>query len=273
MAGADIEAAARVSAAAFGVDLSDPWSAGRWRQRVSHLLGTDPDGAFVAERDGRVIGAAQAMRRERLWCLSLLAVQGAAQSAGAGRALLAAALDYDDGTDAGLIVSSNDPRALALYARSGFTLRPTLQATGPVDRRVLPPRPSDVNTAGRDDLEALADISRSVRGAPHTTEIEYALGRGAAVVQIEGRGFAVAQPGHGVWLLVARDEPAASALLWAALEIAGDSERVVRWITAGQDWAIQIAVAAGLRLGSYGALAVRGEPGPMRPFLPSSPFA
>jgi predicted N-acetyltransferase YhbS len=273
MDGADVDEAARVSATAFGVDISDTRSAGRWRQRVSHLLDTDPDGAFVAERGGRVIGAAQAMRRERLWCLSLLAVQDAARSSGAGRALLAAALDYDHGTDAGLIVSSNDPRALALYARSGFRLRPTLQATGPVDRRALPSRPDEVRAAGRDDLAALADISRSIRGAPHTVEIEYALGRGAEIVQIEGRGFAVAKPGHGVWLLVARDEPAASALLWSALEIAGDSERVVRWITAGQDWAVQIAVAAGLRLGAYGALAVRGEPGPMRPFLPSSPFA
>ncbi len=270
---ADLVEAASLSAEAFGVDVSDDWAASRWRQRVAHLLRTDPDGAFVAERGREVIGAAQALRRERLWCLSLLAVQRSAQSAGAGRALLEAALGHRDGTDAALIVSSNDPRALALYARAGFSPRPTLQATGPVNRRALRPQTADVEPATVDDLEALADISREIRGAPHTTEIEYALSRGAELLRIRDRGFAVAQPGNGVWLLVARDERAASALLWSALAVVGDCERPVRWITAGQDWAVQIAVQAGLRLSGYGALCVRGNPGRMRPFLPSSPFA
>lgn len=273
MLAADLASAASLSAEAFGVDVSDQSAAERWRQRVAHLLATDPAGAFVAERAGRLIGAAQALRRERLWCLSLLAVQRCAQSVGTGRALLDAALEHRNGTDAGLIVSSNDPRALALYARAGFSLRPTLQANGPADRRALRRPSAIVESASADDLEALADISREIRGAPHTVEIEFALGRGAELLQIRDRGFAVAQPGSGVWLLVARDEQAASELLWSALAIAGDGERPLRWITAGQDWAVQVAVQAGLRLSGYGALCVRGNPGPMRPFLPSSPFA
>ena len=88
------------------------------------------------------------------------------------------------------------------------------------------------------------------------------------------RGFTVAQPGRSVWLLVARDEPAATALLWAALELAGESERpLVRWITGGQDWAIETCLRAGLRIEAYGALCVRGTPGTLRPFIPSAPFA
>jgi len=133
----DLAAAASVSAASFSMDVSDASAAMMWRGRVAHALITDPGGAFVAERDHRVIGVAQAMCRERLWCLSLLSVQPGVQSAGAGRALLDAALRYG-GTDSGLIVSSNDPRALRLYALAGFSLLPTFQAEGSVDRRTLP---------------------------------------------------------------------------------------------------------------------------------------
>src|ERR1700693_3807360 len=134
----DLPGAAAVSAAAFDVDLTDDAGARRWSERIAYPLTLDPDGAFVAERDGRIIGVAQALRRERLWCLSLLTVEPSVQSAGAGRALLHGALRYDEGTDAGLIVSSNDPRALRLYAQVGFSLLPTLQTEGAVDRRALP---------------------------------------------------------------------------------------------------------------------------------------
>ena len=48
----------------------------------------------MAERDGRSIGVAQALQRERLWCLSLLTVRPDVQSAGAGRALMDSALRY-----------------------------------------------------------------------------------------------------------------------------------------------------------------------------------
>ena len=51
-----------------------------------------------------------------------------------------------------------------------------------------------------------------------------------------------------------------------------DSARV-RWITAAQQWAIEVLARAGLRLTAYGALCVRGMPGPLAPFLPSAPFA
>jgi GNAT superfamily N-acetyltransferase len=272
MRDADLASAGEVSAAAFGIEISEQPARERWRRRVGHLLATDPQGAFVAERAGRVIGVAQAMRRERLWCLSLLAVQPGVQSAGAGRGLLEAALRYGSGAEAGLIVSSNDPRALRLYALAGFSLQPTLTAYGALDRRALPRSGAGVRLCDAADLEELAPISREIRGAPHTSELLFAQGNGARMLRAGDRGFAVAEPGHGVWLLVARDEDAAAQLLWAALEIAGDCERTVRWISERQQWAIRVVVAAGLQLSAYGAICVRGEPGPLRPFLPSPPF-
>jgi ribosomal protein S18 acetylase RimI-like enzyme len=269
---ADLDAATRASAASFGVDLVDPEMARRWSNRLAYVLGTDPGGAFVAEHEHRVVGVAMAMIRESLWCLSLLAVDPVTQSAGAGRALFDRSLEYGD-PELGLITSSNDARALRLYASRGFALRPALQAEGSLDRRRLPRGPSEVRTGGAESLEPLASISREIRGAPHTRELAYALEIGAQLLTYPDRGFALARPGNGVWMVVARDDEAASALLWSALELAGEAERPVRWITAEQDWAVDVLVRAGMRLSANGALCVRGHPGPLRPFLPSPPFA
>jgi predicted N-acetyltransferase YhbS len=270
----DVAEVAAVAAASFEIDISLPSAAARFRERVAHLLRTDPDGAFVAVHRGRVVGAAEAMVRERLWCLSLLAVAPGQQSAGAGGVLFDRALGYGNGAAAGLIVGSNDPRALRLYGRAGFALRPTFEAAGPLDRRALPSPHPEVREEDAPDLEVLEPISRDIRGAPHTPELELALAQGGRLLRMRDRGFAVAHPAFGLWLLVARDEEAASALLWGALERAGDVERpCLRWLTADQGWAIDVALAAGLRLSATGALCVRGHPGPLRPFVPSAPFA
>jgi predicted N-acetyltransferase YhbS len=271
---ADVSVAAAISAEAFGLDIASPLAAAHFEERLMHLLRTDPEGAFVAENASRIVGVAQAMVRERLWCLSLLAVAPSQQSGGAGRTLMASALRYGAGTDAGLIVGSNDPRALRLYARAGFTLHPTFEAVGPLDRRALPRPDRDIREGAGGDLEAVAAISREIRGAPHTPELELALRQGAKLLRLGDRGFAVSQPPHGVWLLVARDDAAATALLWSALALAGESARpAVRWMTGAQGWAISVAVEAGLRLSATGAVCVRGRPGPLRPFVPSGPFA
>ena len=52
--------------------------------RVGHLQSVDPAGAWVAEdeSDGSLVGMTVALRRERLWVLSLLGVSPSRQSAG-----------------------------------------------------------------------------------------------------------------------------------------------------------------------------------------------
>jgi GNAT superfamily N-acetyltransferase len=270
----DLAGALIASAAAFDIDLSVPANEQRWRARVAYPLAIDPDGSFVAEHDGRIIGVAQVLRRERLWCLSLLTVAPSAQGTGAGRALMERALQHDEGTDAGLIVASNDPSAMRLYARAGFALLPTLRTEGTVERKSLPRLNGAVREGDASDLEALASVSREVRGAPHTVELEYVLRHGGRLLLVADRGFTVAHPKWGVWLLVARRDEDATALLWAALAQAGepDDRPVVRWLTGDQQWAVDVLVRAGLRLTAYGGLCVRGNPGPLRPFVPSSTF-
>jgi GNAT superfamily N-acetyltransferase len=268
----DLEPAVGVTAAAFSRDLGDEAGARRWRERIAYPWQTDPDGAFVAELDGQLVGVAQAIVRERLWCLSMLAVEPGIQSGGAGRALMERAVTYGRATDPGLIVSSNDPRALRLYAVGGFALHPTLEASGIVDRRRVPALGGSVREDDGEDLEPFAGFTREVRGAPYTSELRFAFGQGGRLLRIADRGFAVVNAEGLLWSLVARDEEAAGALLWNALALAEGPARV-RWITAANQWAVDIVARAGLRLTAYGALCVRGTPGRLAPFLPSAPFA
>jgi predicted N-acetyltransferase YhbS len=270
----DLDQVARVAGAAFGLDFSDQDAFERWQDRLAHPLRADPEGSFVAERDGRVVGVGQALKRERLWLLSMLTVEPGEQGGGAGRLLLERTLQECDGTDCGLIVSSNDPRAMRLYARTGFTVLPTVQSEGALDRASLPALDPRIREGGVDDIEQLAPISRDVRGGPHTSELRYALEHDGRLLFMPERGFVVVLPNWCVWLLAARDEEAARALLWAGLADVGDSDRsVVRWLTADQQWGIQVLVEAGFRLTAYGALCVQGHPGPLAPFIPSGPFA
>jgi GNAT superfamily N-acetyltransferase len=272
MLSADLEPAAAVTAAAFSKDLSDAAVARPWRERIRYPWQTDPDGAFVAEVGGRVVGVAEAIVRERVWCLSMLAVEPGVQSGGAGRALLERAVAYGRAAEGGLIVSSNDPRALGLYANSGFAMHPTFEAGGVVDRRRLPRQNGAVRHDDGVDLDALAPLTRAVRGAPYTRELRFAFGHGARLLRTGDRGFAVLTAEGHLWALVARDEGTASALLWSTLALTEHTARV-RWITGAQQWAVDVVARAGLRLVAYGALCVRGKSGPLAPFLPSAPFA
>ena len=108
--------------------------------RFSHLIETDPGGAWVAEEDGRVIGAALAIDREGVWGLSLLVVLPDHQSSGIGRALLDRSLGYADGGRRGaIILASPDHRALRAYARAGFEMHPCMDAEGRPNVKESPP--------------------------------------------------------------------------------------------------------------------------------------
>jgi ribosomal protein S18 acetylase RimI-like enzyme len=245
----------------------------RGRSRIGHLLETDPGGAWVAESaEGRVVGLSLALLREGLWGLSLFAVEPALQGNGLGRRLLDAALDYADGSRGAIILSSADPKAMRRYARAGFALRPLVAAAGMVDRARLPAPHAGLRAGTGDDLETTEAISRAVRGATHAPDIPNALANGCDLVLLGDRGFVVHREGSPR-LLAARDEEAAAALLWAALAAAPPGASVqVDFISAGQDWAIAVVLEASLALSPDGPLFVRGEVGPLRPYLPSGAY-
>lgn len=239
--------------------------------RIRHLVGTDPAGAWVSVgSDGAVTGAALGLVREGLWGLSLLVVAPGLQSAGAGSALLRAALDPGRGLPA-IILASEDHRALRAYARAGFALRPTFDALGAVSRP--PARPPAVR-AGRwpADRDLCDAAGRAVRGAAHGDDVGAMLAAGVRLLVHDGGGFATLR-GHQVTLVAAPQERVARELLRAALaEFAGAGDVEVDFLDAGQAWAMEEVLDAGLDLRPAGAIAVRGEVGPLRPYIPSGSY-
>jgi GNAT superfamily N-acetyltransferase len=271
----DVEQSVDVAARAFEVEFSSDEERAGWIRRLRHALSTDPDGCFVSTERRRVTGVAQAIRREQLWNLSLLTVDPGSQSSGAGRQLLAAACGYLQPGDNGLIVSSNDPRAMRIYAMAGFDVQLTLESVGAVDRKALPPADPRIRAVTLETIEQLEPVTRVVRGAPYTLELPGALAWGVEIYALEDRGYVIIRQGRGIWALGAADEEAASALLWFGLEMLGSdpSWPPLRWVTEDQRWAVKVARQAGLRLQPFGALCVRGEPGTLNPYLPSGPYA
>lgn len=241
MAEEDVDQVASVPAEAFGTDLGTAVLRRAWEERLRHSLHSHPEGSFVSERGGLVTGAAQAVVRDRIWILSLMAVSPTLREGGEGRALMDSTLGYGSDCEGGLIIASDDPRALRLYGSSGYALGP---------------------------------ISRAARGAPHTPDLEVALLRGSSIWRLEDRGFVVTMPGRRVWALAARDEDAATALLWHGLDqLRGEPLIEIGWISGRQQWAIDVLLAARLSLSTYSAIGTRGAVGPLHPYIPSPPFA
>jgi GNAT superfamily N-acetyltransferase len=235
--------------------------------RLRHLLATDPGGAWVAERDGEIVGAALALVRERIWGLSLFVVSPRAQSNGMGRELLRRAWDHGDATGH-LILASRDPRALRAYVRLGLDLHPALDAAG-VPRGVA--MPDGLRPWEPDDAAWADPLARRLRGAAHGSDIGALIASGMDITVLPGRGYAGAR-GRDLRLLAAADEEAARALVDGHLAAAGGEHVTVQWITGAQQWAFRACVDAGLGFSSHGALLTGGDLGPLHPYLPSGPY-
>jgi GNAT superfamily N-acetyltransferase len=241
--------------------------------RFRRFLATDREGSWAAvDGDGRVIGGVLALVRDGIWGLSWLAVDPAAQERGVGRRLLAAALEHGRDARGGIIQSSVDPRALRLYATSGFDVLPCLAAAGIVDRGAIPPGLRSVE-AGPDALELGRALGRDVRGGGYDPDdLRTLLDSGFPFLRAGDDGIAFHAGGHPV-LLVARDEATATDLLWSCLAAAPNGATVmVDGLAAGQDWAVRACLAAGLALSPDAPLFVRGELGPLRPWLPNGAY-
>lgn len=280
MADGDVEAAGAVWNQAFA-DMRerggfpsrpvDAEHAVRTANRLRYFLASDPGGSWVATGgDGEVLGVAQALRRGRLWVLSMLGVAVVAQGAGIGRRLLDRALGYGDPGDAGLILSSADPRAMRRYVAAGFSLHPVVAASGRVARARL--RVGEAVRAGSNaDLDLTARVDERVRGAAREADIAHLLEDGAGMLVVDGRGYAVTRGSQPV-TVAAVDRDAAQNLLVATLGSGpADQEVEVGWLGAGQQWAIEVVVAAGLDLRLSGAIMVRGT-SPFSPYLPNGAF-
>lgn len=233
-------------------------AAGDWLTRTLHFLETDPGGCWVAEDRSGMVGMATSFVRDKTWFLATYAVRPSLQSRGLGKQLLAAAMHHGRGCLRGMLSASADPRAVRRYRLAGFSLHPQMFLTGTVDRSAIPVV-ERVREGSAADTELMDSIDRRVRDAAHGPDHPLMHGMWRSIVSdtTTGSGYAYLDASGRLMLLAATNRRTASRLLWAVLADGGP-EQTVRHITAANEWAIDVAMAARLELHLDGYLALRG---------------
>jgi hypothetical protein len=245
--------------------------AARQHARIRHLLDTDPGGCWVAEHDGRVEGVALALVREGVWGFSLLGLAEALQGRGVGRDLFLRSWAHGADARGHMILSSTNPPAMGIYARTGLPIRPCV-AFGGIPDLERAPALDGIEEAGEAGIPLADAIGRELRGAGHGRDLPVPMAHGARLLVFEDRAFALARGGN-IIMLGARDERAAQLMLWALFVAAGPGATVnVDFITAGQDWALPVCLDARLQISPDGPMFAGGRLGALTPYIPSGAY-
>lgn len=251
----------------------DERSAAGWRRRLEHLLVNDAPGCWVAEDETGMVGIASSLRRETWWGLSSYFVRGDRQGTGIGSRLMEATLTHSQGAVRGLICSTHDPKAVRRYRQAGFTLHPTMIAWGMVERSLLPVV-HHVRDGSAADLDLCDSLDRQTRGAGHGVDHPLILDEHPLLVVdgTTGSGYCYVNGSGGPYLLAASNHRTAQRLLWESLARTSPDVAVqVRYLSAEQEWAVDVALAARLEIHSRGYLAYRFMK-PAAPYVPSVHF-
>ncbi len=245
----------------------------RWVAWARHIVSTDPGGCFVAEDGSGLIGAVSALRRDTTWLLATLAVRPSLQGRGVGRQLLDAALSYEPGCLRAMVASSDAPAATRRYRHAGFTLHPMMSLRGKVPRAALPVV-ERVREGSLGDVDLMDSVDRQIRDSAHGVDHEVMAGtfRLTVVDRSTGQGYVYVRPDGSPYLLAATNRRTATDLLWEALASSNPDEPVeIAHVTAANEWAIDVGMAARLDLHADGFLGLRQMKPPM-PYLPSGRF-
>lgn len=248
-------------------------TAAGWAGQARHDLRHDPRGCWVAEDGSGLLGVAIAKRRETTWLLPTYAVLPGLQGRGIGRSLLDAALAYGAGTLHGIIASSEDPLAVRRYRLAGFSLHPAMLLWGSVPRAALP-IVERVREGSLGDAALMDSVDRQTRGAGHGVDHEVLAATYRLVVadRPTGSGYAYLRPGGSTYLLAATNRRTATDLLWEALAATSPDVPVsIDHVTAANEWAVDVGMAARMQLWTRGYLALRGLK-PPTPYLHSGHF-
>ncbi len=247
--------------------------AATWRHRMEHILRHDPGGCWVAEGPDGLVGVAAAMRRELLWILATFVVRPGLQGQGLGTQLLEAALDYGRGCLRGILAATEDPRAARRYRLAGFSLHPTMELAGVVDRSLLPVV-ERVREGAAGDIDLMDSVDRQVREAAHGVDHELLCGlyRLVVVDRSTGSGYAYVRSDGSPYLLAATNRRTATDLLWESLAASRpDTACTVGHVSAANQWALDVGLGARMPVRTSGYLAVR-HMRPPTPYLPSAHF-
>lgn len=249
----------------------------------TQALAADASGLWIAEQDGRIVGAAFAWVCGDLWFLAELFVDPAVQGEGVGGELLRRVFAQADATGAttrALITFAFNTVSLGLYARHGMfarlplhmmsgereTVAAALPETGLVSARL---EAGGAYEAALDalDIGALGAQRRWLREDPAMTGHVFL--RGDACI-----GYAwIAASGH-VGSLAAASARDMREVFAAALALAarGSSRRVSALVPGCSDEAFALAVQSGLRITLPMVLASNRDFGDWRRYLPRNPL-
>lgn len=232
---------------------------GHWIHRTTRALQTDPGGCWVAEVDGEVVGGAVSRVRELMWILASFAVLPAHQAQGIGTQLMAAALHHGRGCLRAMFSASADPGAVRRYRLAGFDLHPQMTLAGVVDRSAIPVV-DRVREGSAADVDLLDSIDRQTRGAAHLGDHELLLAQFRLVVtdHSTGSGYAYVDTDGTPVLVAATNRRTAGHLTWEALASSAPGSQVsVPHVTAANQWALDVGLAARLAIHTDGYLCLR----------------
>ncbi|HXH77944.1 GNAT family N-acetyltransferase [Nocardioides sp.] len=241
---------------------------GAWMRRTGQALVTDPGGCWVADVDGEVVGGAISRVRELMWILASFAVRPEHQGQGIGHQLLAAAMHHGRGCLRGMFAASADPGAVRRYRLAGFSLHPQMFLTGVVDRDAIPAI-ERVREGSAGDIDLLNSIDRQTRGAAHLSDHELLLQQFRLVVceRSAAAAYAYVDESGSPCLIAGTSRRTAQDVMWEALGSSTPGSSVsVHHITAANEWAVDVGMAARMSLHQSGYLCLRGMK-PPSPYL------
>lgn len=233
--------------------------ADNWVRRTAAFVERDAGGCWVAETgSGEMVGMATSHVRELMWILATFAVRPGFQGHGIGKQLMDAAMSHGQGCLRGMLSASADPKAVRRYRLAGFSLHPQMYLQGTVDRSVLPVV-DKVREGSAGDIDLMNSLGRQTRGAAHLHDHDYLLTAARLAVSdtSTGTGF-VYYDDASVHLLAASNRRTAARLLWEALAASSPEKPfLVGHVTAANEWAVDVGMAARMELRTEGYLALR----------------
>ena len=249
-------------------------------------LGENPEGLWVAEKEGGIVGFGFAWMVEKFWFLSQLFIAPDAQANGIGQSLLAKVLGLARANDADnrtLITFPYNTAAIALYVRNGMYPREPLyrmSALGAVVERNIPTVEAETAPIGPWPAarEWINRIDEAVLGFHRDSHHRFQLGGFAAcAMEIRQAGRAVGYAyisgaGHIGPLAIAPGVDA-RVVVTAAIRCALDrqSPRVSMVVPGRADQILDMALALGFRLEEPYVLMSARPFGDWRSYLPNSP--
>jgi GNAT superfamily N-acetyltransferase len=240
-----------------------PWPAPPPIAFPKFCLAEDPEGLWVAEHGGKIVGFGFSWMTETFWFLSQLFVRPETQARGVGQALLSKTLmqaERNRATNRALITPAYNTASTGLYLKNGLYPREPLYRMGAPAQSVA----QKLADAGYDTTpiapwpepgEWMAEIDEALLGFRRDMHHRFLLGGGAAhAVRLERAGGAagyayISAEGHVGPLAIAPDADA-KVVLTTALRCALESgpSRVSIIVPGRADVVMQAALALGFRI-------------------------